>query len=184
MHEGSAPLGRPEGPMSKLLSLQLLVVVLLTVFCAGNDQTSPGSDRVEATESTEAEGCSFVTMPVLLERPDLHYSRQVREGLFGWGSNAFVILRFVVKADGSVDDAQVLRVMPLNNPVPDAFSHDAVAHVTQWSFDPARINGTKPVDALMTIKLEWPGDWKPLIDGEEPEAHLKRVLNEVREGSE
>ena len=58
-----------------------------------------------------------------------------------------VILDVRISGDGSVEDARVVRSIPM---LDDA----AIAAVRQWRFEPTLLNG-EPVDVVMTVTVDF-----------------------------
>jgi TonB family protein len=89
-----------------------------------------------------------VDPPVVVEKTEPEYPREARER----GAEGRVVLQAVIRADGSVDGVQVLRVPQVSG---GEFLVEAAARaVRQWRYLPAQLHGD-PVNAYFTVVVHF-----------------------------
>lgn len=84
------------------------------------------------------------TQPEVLERVVPRYPRDAR----GNGTQGAVVLRAIIRRDGTVDDVEVLREPG------DGLGEAAARAVRQWRFRPARYQG-EPIDVYYTVTMNF-----------------------------
>jgi periplasmic protein TonB len=85
-----------------------------------------------------------VTMPTLIERVAPKYTVEAMQARI----QGIAIVECVVRADGTVGDARIVRSLDRRYGLDD----EALAAAKRWRFRPGRLNGT-PVAVLVTIEL-------------------------------
>lgn len=112
--------------------------------------TPSGVAPVAPTTTPQTEGSVYATVPPggtqpqLIHRVTPRYPLPARRA----GIEGPVIIRAIVRRDGTVDSAQILRDLPFG--LGDA----AREAVEQWQFLPATVNG-RPIDVYYTVTVNY-----------------------------
>jgi TonB family protein len=111
---------------------------------------SPRFGELEVPRSSKhvLEASGEVEPPVLVDRVMPEYPREARR----MGAKGKVVLQAVIRADGSVDGVQVLRLPDV--PGSALLVEAAASAVREWRYLPARLHG-EPVDVFFTVVVHF-----------------------------
>lgn len=116
----------------------------LTLFAAEPIKLTPVQNAVPSLKAGVLDPSHVSVVPTTIERTRPKYPAELRSA----GLSGEATIFFVVKADGAVADALVIKANDTR------FGDAALAAVRQWKFRPATVDG-KPVNCRLMVPIQF-----------------------------